>query len=154
MAVNFKELLSKPMDSVKKPMTKPVGTYFGTVKEYKFDESAKKKTPYCRVTVAGVTPGPDVTIEAVGEYSAEEVMSAIQKWTPGVDFYLSDDAMYRLKEFIESCGINGTGKGFDETIPELRGKPVQFEVTQRPGEDARGEMVLYNDIGKMVGVTD
>lgn len=154
MAVNFQELLKKPVDSVKKPFVKPVGTYFGTIKEYKFDESSKQKTPYCRFTLTSVTPGPDVTIEQVGEHSAEDVMAGIQKWTPAVDYYLTDNAIYRLKELQESCGIDGTGRGFDETIPELRGKAVQFEVTQRPGESQGGEMVLYNDIGRVSGVKD
>ncbi len=149
MAVNFQDLLKKPMDSVKKPAAKPAGTYFGVIKEYKFDESAKKKTPYCRVILHNISAGPDVQIEDTATHTAAEVTETIGKWNPGVDYYLTDDAIYRLKELIESCKIPTQGRGFDESIPELRGMPVQFEVTQRPSDD--GE-TLYNDIGKVAGV--
>ena len=42
------------------------------------------------------------------------------KWTPARDFYLTDDAIYRLKDFLKSLGIPTDGRSFMETIPRPR----------------------------------
>lgn len=147
MAVNFQELLKKPVESAKAPVVKPAGTYTGTIKSFTFGESAKQKTPFCRLTIASVMPGQDVVADS-------EMMETIQKWTPGVDYYLTENALYRLRELLESCDVAVAGKGFDETIPQLVGKGVIFEVTQRPGESQDGTVTMYNDIGKVAGQKD
>lgn len=145
MSVNFQDLLKRPVDSAKRPEAKPAGTYLGTIKEYKFDESSKQKTPFVRIIVNNVSPGADVDATLLEGVD-------LSKWNPGKDYYLTEDALYRLKELLVSCKIPTEGRGFDETIPELRGQPVQFVVTQRPYEDkSSGEMLLANDIGLMTG---
>lgn len=141
MSVNFQSLLSKPIDEVKKPVAKPPGTYFGVVKEFKFEESKKQKTPYVRFNVHNITPGEDVDqalLEGID----------LSKWTPNRDFYLTDDALYRLKDMLESCKINTAGRNFGETIPEMKGMPVMLTVTQRPSDDGT---TMYNDITDMKG---
>jgi hypothetical protein len=146
MGVNFAELLKKPVADAVKPPTKPAGTYLGTIKEFKFDESRQKKTPFVRFVIASVNPGPDIAAEDLEGID-------LTKWNPGKDYYLTDDALYRLREVIESCGIATEGRDFAETIPEMRGKQVQFAVTQRAGEGDK-MMELYNDIGDLSGVKD
>lgn len=147
MSVNFQALLSKPADEVKRPQAKPAGTYFGTISDYKFDESKKQKTPYVRFTVKNITPGEDVDQSALAG-TPETGPIDLTKWSPNRDFYLTDDALYRLKDLLESCGIDTKGRSFAELIPELKGKPVQLSVTQRPSEDGT---TLYNDVTDMKG---
>jgi hypothetical protein len=147
MAVNFGALLQKPMDAVKRPTAKPPGTYFAKIKDYKFDESKKQKTPYVRFALTNVTAGPDVDASMLVD--AEGAPIDLSKWSPNKDYYLTDEALYRLKDLIESLDINTKGRQFSEVLPELKGLPVQIVVTQRPSDDGTE---MYNDIGEMSGV--
>ena len=124
--VDFSNLLSTSVDSVKRPPVKPPGTYLGTIAGYKFDTSSKKGTPFVRFEVSGVQPGEDID-QAQLEVDGERIDMA--KWKPGFDFYLTADAMFRLKEFIESFNINAGGRSFNEVLPELKGMPVMFTAT-------------------------
>jgi hypothetical protein len=47
------------------------------------------------------------------------------------DFYLTPDARFRLKDFLESLGLKTAGSTFDELIPEAVGQSVIAYITQR-----------------------
>lgn len=147
MSVNFQHLLSKPIDSVKRPVAKPAGTYFGQIIGHKFDESKQKKTPFVRFELGGVQPGPDIDQSLLVD--AEGQPLDLSKWHPYKDFYLTDDSLYRLKDFLDSLKINISGRQFGETIPETKGMPVQFDVTMEPASEGGG---FYNNVGNIAGV--
>lgn len=44
------------------------------------------------------------------------------------DFY--DNSLYRLDDFIKSCGIEANGRTYEEILPQLIGSPVIVEVGQ------------------------
>lgn len=141
MTVDFKSLLSKPADTVERPKPLPAGTYHGMIGAYKFDESKNKKTPYVRFDLKVHRAGSDVDPEAVNGID-------LSKKNLRRDYYLTDDALYRLKDLIESCGISTTGRSFNELIPELLNKQVIIGVTQRPSEDGTE---FYNDVKELAG---
>lgn len=146
MAVNFSSLLEKPVTSAERPKPKPPGTYTGTTKAFVFGESQKKKTPYVRFTVANVQPGPDV------DASALEEVGDLNKWSPSEDFYLTDDSLYRLREFLESCDVKVEGRSFKETIPEAVGMPVQFECyMEQTTNEQTGEVSIFSRIRGLKG---
>src|SRR5215831_16229366 len=121
MSVNFKDLLSRPVDSAKKPPTKPPGTYYGVISSYKFAESQKQKTPYVRFTFNNIQPGEDLLAGDQRALQDDEGNPIdFSKWTPYKDYFLTDDALYRLKEFLQSLGVETAGRSFDETIPEAK----------------------------------
>lgn len=60
MAVDFKTLLSKPLDEIKRPPALPAGTYHGIVQKYEFGESDKNKTPFVRFTFTIAMAGEDI----------------------------------------------------------------------------------------------
>lgn len=144
MAVNFQALLSKPLDSVKRPPVKPAGTYFATVDSYKFDESRQKKTPFVRFVFKGMNPGQDIDVSQLRNDDGTPM--DLSKWTPHFDFYLTDNSDYRLKEALEACGINTAGRTFAETIPEMQGKQVMLTCVLTPSEDGKE---FYNNISEM-----
>lgn len=145
MSVNFNELLNIPVDSVKKPPTKPAGTYFATIHSYKFDVSREKKTPFCRFGFTNLQPGPDILSESMVDEDGEPI--DLSKWQPHFDFYLTKDAMYRLKDFIETFkNVSSAGRPFSQVIPELKGAPVALVVIQRPSDDGQS---LYNNISEL-----
>lgn len=148
MAVDYKELLRRPADSLKKPPLKPSGTYLGVVKEYRFDMSKEKKTPYVRFTFNNLSPGPDV--EASQLVDPEDGSSIdLSRWSPHKDFFLTDDSIYRLKDFLTSLGIPSQGRMLDEMLPESRGMAVAIQVTQETTKDEKAR--LFNSIGDVTG---
>lgn len=152
MAVDFGAMLKKKIDDTKRPEAKPAGTYQGVINSFKFGESAQKKTPYLQLVVNNVQPGDDVDRDQLSSYR-ENFPGVIEKWQVTYEFYLTDDALFMLKEFLQSMGIDTTGRSYDETIPELRNRPVQFSVVVEPYE-ARdtGEMRMRNSIKNISGL--
>jgi len=139
---DFKSLLSKPMDEIERPKPLPAGTYVGRIVKYDFAESQEKKTPYLRYTVQPEEVGDDVSPEDLA--GVDMTKKQLRK-----DFYLTNDAMYRLKEFLESCGIDVTGRSLGEAIPESRNARVLMGVVQRPSQDGTE---VYNEIRDFKGL--
>lgn len=146
MAINYQDLLRVPTDQIERPKPKPAGTYSGIIKEYKFDQSKKQRTPYCRIVIAAVQPGDDILADP--DLAAQLAGQDLSKWNPHRDFYLTADAMYRLKDLVESLGVDTSGRELGECLPEIKAKSVVFEVTLRPSED--GE-TFFNDVGAIKG---
>lgn len=133
---DFTKLLAQNLDQVEKPKPTPVGTYTMLITGYETGESAQKKTPFVRINYKFVSPQADVDIEALAEAGGMEKISARM---PKDDFYLTPDAMHRLKTFIETVGVNSTGRTFSECLPELVNQTVNAHFkhtmsTKNPGE--------------------
>jgi hypothetical protein len=144
--VDFRSLLSTPVESAERPKPRPAGTYTGIIERFQFDKSKQKLTPFVRFTVAAVSPGDGIDQQALQE------AGPIDKWKPHRDYYLTNDALYRLRELIESCGINPSGRTFNETIPELKGKPVVMQIVlANSTNETTGEVSTFNNIAEMRG---
>ena len=142
MSPNFSSLLNRPAGDIKKPPVLPAGTYNGIIERTEFGESTKKKTPFLRYWVKVQTPGEDVD---------PEELSGIDLGKKGAlksDFYITDDALWRLKSFIESCGVNLTGRTLEEGIPDTLGCQVIISVKHNPSQ--RGDEI-YAEIDSMRG---
>jgi hypothetical protein len=76
----------------------------------------------------------------------------LEKWAPYEDYYLTDDALYRLRELMESCRMNISGRLFTETVPELVAQPVVFKFIHETISDRQtGEARIVGKIGEMKG---
>jgi hypothetical protein len=141
MSSDFRTLLQKPMDEIERPKPLPAGTYYGTIAGHKFDESSQKRTPFVRFTIKLQSAGDDVDAEEVA--SVDWTKKEVRK-----DFYLTDDALYRLKGFLESVGVEVEGRALGEAIPDSTNAQVIVEVTQRNSADGKD---VYNDVGDVRG---
>jgi len=151
MVVNIKALIDRPVESAKKPTTKPAGTYSGVIASYKFDESSQKKTPFCRITVKNCQSTADVDRTLLVDPEDGSPMD-LERWAPYEDYYLTDDALYRLRELMESCRMNISGRSFSETIPELVNQPVMFTIIHETITDKQtNEARIVGKIGTMKG---
>lgn len=142
MAVDFAQLLSKPLDDVKKPPALPHGTMLGVIKKYEFGDNNTNKTPYCRFDIG-------LTGAGAGMDAAELEGIDLSKRSFRKDFYLTGDADWRLKNFIESLGIDTKGRTFAETVPETLNLPVSCEMIQQNSTKNPGELV--NFLGEVTG---
>lgn len=137
MAVNFKDLLQKPMDEIERPKPIPAGNYALRTGNYEFGESAQKKTPYVRYALNIVGPGPDIDpsdLEGVD----------LRKKKLRFDFYITPDSEYRIKNFAKTCGINTSGRSLGDILPELRNQDVTGRVSMEPSEKEQG--VFFNNV--------
>lgn len=120
---DFRDLLKKPAGEAKKPPALRAGNYPGVVKSFEYGDNNKNKTPYVRFQL-GAT-GPAETVEP-SEYDGID----LSKKQFRKDFYLTDDAWWRLDAFLRSVGIEPKGRTYEECIPEVVGCDVLIEVQQ------------------------
>jgi hypothetical protein len=142
---DFSKLLRKPVDEAKKPNALPAADYPGIIKSFEIGDQNKNKTPYVRFHVA-LTGWPDSVSEDDKVQNDKPVDLAKRQLRR--DFYLTDDADWRLAEFLKSCGISTAGRNFEETVPEAVGQAVLVEVQQYLNQT---NSEIGNQIGKLVG---
>lgn len=144
MSVDFKALLSKPTDTIERPLPWPAGTYFGIVKGYELVESKQKKTPGVQYNFTITGAGPDIPQDDLEGID-------LSKRAFRTTFWLTPDSEYRLKEFIQSLGIPTAGRTFGELLPECNSQEVVLEITQRNSDDGTE---IFNDVNKVKGTAE
>ena len=134
---DFSSLLKKEAGKAKKPATLPAGDYPGIIKSHEYGDQNRNKTPYVRFNV-GLTDWPaslgdsweeaDISTGEVRTVARSEV--DLSKRSMRRDFYLTDDAMFRLDAFLRDLGVDMAGHDYESIIPTLTGTPVLVTVEQ------------------------
>jgi len=99
-APNFAGLLDKAPTTVDKPKPLPVGTYLCVVDGLpRYDKSSKKQTDFVEFKLR--------PIQAADDVDADDLAAAggLDKKSIRATFYLTEDAVYRLDEFHQHCGL-------------------------------------------------
>jgi hypothetical protein len=140
--VDFKALLKQRVADVKRPPPMPTGTYKAVVTDIKPGQSRQKKTPLLSFSYRVVEPMADVDAEA---------LALVPKWhgkEMTQDWYLTEDALYRLGEHItKHLGIDIGERTYDEVLPECKMKEVYIHVVQNPSAKP-GSDEVYNNISE------
>ena len=97
---NFASILDESPTEVSRPKPLPEGTYLCSVGAPRYDKSSKKGTPFVEFILKPIAEQDDVDVEAL-----EEAGGLDGKSLRGT-YYTTDDAIYRLDEFHEHCGID------------------------------------------------
>ena len=141
--VNFSELLSVQVDSVERPKSFPVGHYEAVIAGHEMGKSSQKETPYVRFLIKLIGPSEDVDEDL---FDAAGGMTALRERKPlFLTFYLTKDAMFRLREFLENgLELNCSGRNFDEVIPETANVSVTVHVSHTAGQK-EGEFYMQID---------
>lgn len=135
--VHFGELLGIQVDTVERPKSFPIGPYNAIVASHEYGKSSQKETPYVRFWCKLLGPLEGVDEELFEEAGGLEALAARKPIK--LDFYLTADAMYRLREFLEdSLDLNCSGRTFDVVIPEATNvsfiADITHDVGTKPGE--------------------
>jgi len=138
--VDFTSLLKKPAGEAKKPPALDAGDYPAVIKSYELGDQNKNKTPYVRFQV-GLTGWPDGA-EPQTNASGEVIDLAAKQLRR--DYYLTEDALWRLDDFLRAIGIEPEGRTYDEVLPETVGTQVTAEVQQYLNQ-------TNNDVGNQIG---
>jgi len=162
---SFAPILDRAPKEVERPKSLPIGSYIWIIKGVpKFDRSNFKKTEYVEFTV--VPQGPvtgndgnlDVDQEALDATLTRKDGSriAIQAKSQRLTFYLTEDALWRLKEFLKHIGFDTEDEG--EEAPSLRqminesaNRSFGGFVSHKPSDD--GE-TMYANITKTFALED
>lgn len=98
---NFASILDEAPTEIERPKPLPVGTYICVVQgQPAYDKSNKKGTPFVEFTLRPIAAEEDVDADDL------EAMGGFEGKTIKATFYLTDDAVFRLDEFHEHCGID------------------------------------------------
>jgi len=144
--VDFSHLLKKPAGEAKKPEAIGIGNYLGMLRSFEFGETQNEaRNPFVRFQTGLVSWPEDFTEEDKLQNGKPVDLSkrALRK-----DFYLTEDALYRLDLFLRSMGISLAGRSYEECIAEAVGKMVTVEV-QHYTNRKTGE--IGNQLGDMKG---
>lgn len=114
MTVNFAEILSKKVEETERPKPLPAGNYVASIVKHEFGESSQKKTPYIRFWLRMMSPMDDVDQSLLPNNWQQKELR--------LDFYLTDEAMFRLKDFLEkTLQMSTAGLAYSEIIPATTG---------------------------------
>ena len=142
MASNISSFIKKPAGQAKKPPALPAGNYQYVIKGFETGDNNKNKTPYLRLAIGLLGYGEDI------DQSEIDPGIDLSKRQMRKDFYLTDDSLWRLDEFIKTTGIDFEGKDYEEVFPLLVGEQGIAEVQQYMNQQNNE---IGNQIGKLVG---
>jgi len=120
--------------------------YPGKIQSYEYGDSNANKTPYVRYQLS-LTDWPDGVPEEKRYFKDREgnlVPINLQRVRLRRDFFLTDEALWRLDEFLRSCDVEPDGKDYAEVCPQVIGCDVVIEVQQYLNQNT-------NEIGNQVG---
>lgn len=144
---NFAGILDRQSGDVERPKPLPIGPFVWKVKGLpEFGESNTKKTPYVEFTCIPLSATDEVDPEALEEAlirkSGKKMLSdMVQKLT----FYLTEDALWRLKEFlVDTLKIEEGDKTLAAMISEAPNSEFIGEIRHAPTKDGKG---VYANIG-------
>lgn len=136
----FEDILSMNLGDAKAPPVYPIGNYLMKIGEYKLGESKQKKTFYAEYEMFVLEPKSGVDLEAFSMAGID-----LSKRKLRATFYLTEDAVYRFKEFAEKAGVDPDGLPLKQALSECQGKQIIGYVTQDPsGKD--GDQRMFNNI--------
>lgn len=146
---DFRQLLSKPLDEVKRAPVLPAGTYYGVVKSYKVDEARFQNDDGTKNIIQAVNvqlshAGEDVDTE---ELAAAEAVKPLNQRFMVVELPLTGGNEYSTKMFYDSIGVSTAGKTWDTVIPEIVNAQVMLEVTKRV--DKNNPEIWHNNARKL-----
>ena len=138
---SFQDILNKPAAEIEAPKPLPVGTYLCLVDGQPEHKTMGKNNTDCfEFNMKFVQPGPDVDQQAMLETLKGK---ALNERSLKHRLFVTEDAVWRLKKFLEDLGIELGTRGLGECIPEAMGRQVYLTIGHRSSDDGQS---VYMDI--------
>lgn len=147
----FGSILDKAPSEVERPKPLPAGTYVAMVKGLpRFDKSTKKGTEFVEFTMQLIEPYKNEDGES--DVDQDDLAASLTKPSGDVvplnertmrnTYYLTEDALWRLKKFlVDDLGIE-EGESFRSMIDETPGKQCLISLKHTASDD--GTAVFAN----------
>ena len=143
-AQSFSSILDRAPSEIEKPKPLPTGSYTTLlVGQPRIDKSTKKQTEYREFTHKILSAGEDVDEDDLKAYlGGKKLTDVLMKNT----YYITEGAVWRLKEFLEHCGIDlDEVDSLAEGIEETPGKQVGIFINHEASQDGTS---VFARIGK------
>ena len=138
---DFAGILNRQSGDVERPKPLPIGEYLFKIKGLpNFDKSSKKGTPYVEFTCVPIEAQDSVYADDLEESltrksGKKQLQDMVQKLT----FYLTDDALFRLKEFmVNDLSIEEGDKTLQAMIDETANAEFIGTIKHTPTNDGKG----------------
>src|ERR1017187_5450674 len=142
---SFGSILDRAPSEIEKPKPLPQGSYVTLlVGQPRFDKSTKKQTEYAEFTHKILSAGEDVDANDLKTYlgDSKKLTDVLMKNT----YYLTEGATWRLKDFLEHCGIDMDAlDSLREGVEETPGKQVGIFINHEGSQDGTS---VFARIGK------
>jgi hypothetical protein len=152
-APQLSSILDRAGTEIERPRPLPPGTYRAIVTGApRFDKSTKKGTDYVEFTVKFIAAEEDVDEDdlahALTKPSGDTV--PLTEKTTRITFYLTEDAAWRLKDFLKHCGVYDESQSLRQMIANTQNAEVLVSMKHTPSDD--GEAV-YANVAKTAAVS-
>lgn len=131
-APNFSSVLDQKVEDIEKPKPLPVGTYIGVINAApEIGPVGKNNTLAAKFKIKILMADSDVDqdlLSAMGGIKEREIQHTL---------WLTEDAAWRAKEFVEQCGVSGASKTLRESLTECMGCQIKLNLNHRPSEDGK-----------------
>ncbi len=130
---SFQDVLNKPAADVKPPEPLPPGTYLCLVDgPGEFGKIGKNQTDCINFKLKPMQAQGDVD---PGTLQQSLNGASLQDKTIRHRLFITEESVWRLKQFLEHLGIEEGTKSLGEMIPEAQGKQVIVTLGHRASED-------------------
>src|SRR5215471_5233957 len=108
---DFNELLDRDPTTFERPPTAPEGEYLCVIESKQYGQSSQKKTPFVEFRFKPSAPLESVPPELIADIDLTKVKFRDE-------FYLTPEAMFRLREFFETvdCVMETTRESIDAAV--------------------------------------
>lgn len=133
--LDLSSILSKPAESIKEPPLLPNGIYSAQVDGFNVRKDVGQNKSTLISFDVSVLQALDVPLDP------DQQASLPRKFKH--DFWITDAALYRFKDFLEKdLGIEGGSRTLGEMLPEAQGRMCKVELfqstyTPKDGSDPR-----------------
>jgi hypothetical protein len=146
-------ILDRQGQEIERPKPLPVGTYRAIVTGApRFDKSTKKGTDFVEFTLKLISAEEDVDEDdlkhALTKPSGASV--PLTEKTTKVTYYLTEDATWRLKDFLKHCGVDTDNITLRQAIAEAQNSEVLISIKHTPSDDGEA---IYANVAKTAAVS-
>jgi len=140
MAETFTSILDRQSSEIERPKPLPVGTYLCIVKGLpRYDKSSKKQTDFVEFNLEIQSAEEDVDADAIEAFKGGVVGKSVKD-----TYYLTEEAAFRVKDFLEHCGVEDEGT-LRSRIEQTPGCQLKVFIKHEPSQDGQ---TMFARIGK------
>lgn len=135
---NFASILDRPSTEIERPKPLPQGTYSCVVNGLpRYDKSSKKQTDFVEFTLKVLASGEDVDQDDLNAWmqKPDGTTRSLADASIRATYYLTEDAAWRLKKFLEDLGTTDDDGSLRQRIEAAPGRQVNVFMKHRASDD-------------------